>query len=212
MRIALSALTCAAVLLLGGMQLVRAEQAGTGEKHRDRLEIITMWKIIEALDLDNATANKIMEIRRRFVAQRREIKKELDADFQKLRQDVKSPSTDETEISRLLQSIRDKRRKLIGLHSQQYDDVAKILPVRKQAELILFLKDFQKELRMLRRQPFAPPDAERMGPPRPPDGPPMGPGMRGPGRGDGRPSGPPPGAAGHPGRPRLDPGPDADEN
>lgn len=212
MRIVLSALTCAAILLLGGMQLVQAEQAGAGDKHRDRLEIITMWKIIEALDLDNATASKIMEIRREFVARKREIKKELDSDLQKLRQDVKSPSSDETEISRLLQSIRDKRKKLIGLHSQQYDDVAKILPVRKQAELVLFLKDFQKELRMLRRRPFAPQDAERMGPPRPPDGPPMGPGMRGPGRGDGRPGGLPPGAAGHPGPPGLAPGPDPDED
>lgn len=211
MRIVLSALTCAVLILIGGLQIVHSEQARGKDKQWERLEIVTMWKMIDALNLDNATADKIMEIRHKFLAQRREIKKALDVDIQKLRQDLKSPSADDAELSRLIQSVRQKRKELTNLHNEQYDEVSKILPVRKQAELILFLKDFQKELRKVLRQQLAPHDMEQTGLPRPPNGPPPGPRPPGLGKGGGRPAGPPPGATGRPG-PHVGPGAGADED
>jgi len=216
MRIFLSALICAVLVVLGTAQLADAEQSRGKDKHEERIEILTMWKMIEALNLDSATADKIMAIRYQFLTRRKEIKKALDRDFDLLRQGVKSPSTDDAELARLLQSVREKRKELVNLHGEQYDEVARILPVRKQAELILFLKDFRRQLRAGLRHQLAPPPPDKAGPLGPPNGPPApGLGPLGPGRGGLRPPGPPPGGPlpqGAPGHgPGNDEGPPGDE-
>jgi Spy/CpxP family protein refolding chaperone len=206
MRTVLSALIWALLILVGATQIAHSEQGRGKDKQWERLEIITMWKMIEALDLDRATADKVMEIRHKFLTQRKEIKQALNQDLQKLRQLLKTPSADEAELARLITSVRDKRKELTNLHSGQYDEVSKILPVRKQAELILFLKDFQKELRVGLRQQLAPSqNGERIGRPHPPNGPPPGPGPLGLGRGDRRPPGPPPRMGGPSGQPGIGP-------
>ena len=44
-------------------------------KFEERLELLTMWKMMEALNLDKPTAEKIMEIRHKFVGQRKALQR-----------------------------------------------------------------------------------------------------------------------------------------
>lgn len=191
MRIFLRALSCALLIALGIAPIAHAQQTRGNDRQWEKIEVYTMWKMIDALNLDSATADKILAIRHQFLARRKEIKKALDKDLDALRQSLNAPSTDDAELARLIQSVREKRKELVNLHGEQYDEVAKILPLRKQAELILFFKDFRKELRALR----GPQPPGKAGPLGPPNGPPLpGPGPLGPGPGGLRPPGlPPPG-------------------
>lgn len=162
------------VLLLASPVQVHAKernlQKRDPEKIQERLEFLTMWKMMEALDLDKQTADKIMEIRKKFLSRRKEIQQSLANDFQTLRDILKSPrgQEDPNKLGSIIADVREKRKKLETLQDELYNEVSSLLTVRQQAELILFLKDFQKELRQMIRPkpgPGAPSLPPGMGPP-----------------------------------------------
>ena len=122
-------------------------------KLEERIELLTMWKMMEALNLDKPTAEKIMAIRRKFVDQRKALQVELGEEFRTLRkllQEDPSKAVDD-ELEKALGRIRNKRLKMKGLFDEQYNEVSKVLSVRQRAELVLFLKDFHKEIRSILR-------------------------------------------------------------
>ncbi len=156
----------AGILLLGVSAAVCAERPEAQDKIEERLEIITAWKMMERLNLDPPTAEKILGLRRKFVSQRNAIKKELGQDFQKLRSFLKDQTgkADDKEIGQVLQNIREKRKQLQVLMDEQFVEVSKYLSVRQQAELVLFLKDFHQEIRSLLRPPVGTPPDRGVGP------------------------------------------------
>jgi Spy/CpxP family protein refolding chaperone len=160
MRRTIVALIAVGVLLVGATSLFAAdpEQKRDRDKVQDRIETLTMWRLIEALDLDQPTADKLLEIRHKFLSQRKSLQKGLSEDFQALKKQLSDSSkpADEKELGRLLEDVREKRKELQGLREQQYEDVSKVLTVRQRAQLVLFFKDFRKELGSLLRPPQAP--------------------------------------------------------
>ncbi len=171
-----SAMVVAGLILAGVGTVFSAEPKTEREKTEERIETLATWKMMEALDLDQATADKVLEIRHRFVGQRKELNRTLREDLAKLRQLLKeSPkSTDEKELAEVVASVRETRKKLRALKEERINEVSKVLTVRQQAELILFFQDFWSQIRGMVRAP------ERGGPP----------GRRG--RDIGAPPGPPP--------------------
>jgi Spy/CpxP family protein refolding chaperone len=125
------------------------------DKIREKIEFMRVWKMMDVLDLDKATADKILEIRRKYVSRKKSLRRALNEDFRMLRHQLRdSPQgADNAELSRLIESIRQKREGLRKLWSEQYEEVAKHLSIRQQAELLLFLKDFRRELRSMMHLP-----------------------------------------------------------
>ncbi len=160
------------------------DRPGEREKARERMEILRMWKMMEALDLDKATADKIYAIRRKFLDERAALQSELRTDFAELRRalhESRNRPDDDTDLKRLLDSIKEKRARLRGFWLEQYDEISKVLSVRQRAELMVFLKDFHREIRSIvnphrsegpprpephLRAPAPPPPRGPLGPPR----------------------------------------------
>ncbi|MBI5569731.1 MAG: hypothetical protein HY914_07285 [Desulfomonile tiedjei] len=144
-----TALITAGLLLAGCADGVFAQPPKDRDKSRERLEIVTMWKLMEALDLDKATADRIFEIRRKFVTQRDTLEKEVRQDIETLRDKIRQEpgKTDDAELSRLLKSVREKRKKLHSLRDEQYEEVSKVLTPLQQAQMVVFFKDFYREIR-----------------------------------------------------------------
>jgi len=137
---------------------VGLERERRDAKFEERLELLTMWKMMEALNLDKPTAEKIMEIRHKFVDQRKALQREIGDDFRTLRQLLRDTAgtTSDDELAKVLARIRDKRLRIKGLFDEQYNEMSKVLTVRQRAELVLFLKDFHKEIRSILRPPGSP--------------------------------------------------------
>ncbi len=135
----------------GSTSWAGADNIPEKETPRQRLETLAMWKMMESLNLDKATADKIFEVRHKFLGKRKELRKSLDEDFNRLNAALRDEGAKDKELSTILDGIRLKRRQIISLHDEQYDDVSKILTVRQRAELVLFLKEFQKQIRGLLR-------------------------------------------------------------
>jgi Spy/CpxP family protein refolding chaperone len=141
------------------------------EKMQERIELLRKLEIMEKLNLDNETAEKIFAIRRKYLAERKKCLQELRRDFEELKnllEDKSGRVTDE-ELKSVLENIWKNRKKLRSRWEDQYDRVSEILTVRQQAELILFLKDFRKSIRSLfrGRDHRPPPGPPRMGQERP---------------------------------------------
>ena len=135
------------------------ESPKDGDKAQERLEVLRMWKMMEALNLDKTTADKIFGIRAKYLGEEKQLRKDLQEDIRKLRSQLKEPPSGsvDSELESLLKDIRDKRRKLHSLWNEQYEEVSRILSIRQQAELMLFLKDFHREIRSLLYPPGQPP-------------------------------------------------------
>lgn len=167
------------------------------EKLHDRIETLTMWRMMQALDLDNDTSEKILQVRGKFLAQRKVLQKALHQSYADLKNYLKEEQSKENEkkLEETIKSIRKTRQDLRVVWEQQFDEISKVLPIRKQAELVIFMKDFRNEIKAMLRG-----GGER------PHRPPFEGGFhRGPGRGGqmGEDDGPPPGP---PGR-RMEPPP-----
>jgi len=140
-----------AFLVCPADQAASVEPPQDRDKAQERLEVLRMWKMMEALNLDKATADKIFGIRAKYVGEQKQLRKGVQEDIRKLRSLLKEPPTGtvDRELDTLLNDIRAKREELHRLWNKQYEDVSKILSVRQQAELMLFLKDFRQEIRSL---------------------------------------------------------------
>ncbi len=174
------------------------------DKFHERIETLTMWRMMQALDLDTETSKKILQIRGKFLSQRKELRSSLHQAYQDLKEYLKEEQSKENDmkLAATIDKIRKTRKELRAVWEQQFDAVAKVLPVRKQAELVIFMRDFRKEIK-----------AMLSGPGGRPQRPPFDRGYhRGPGGPTGEPGGPPPGRQGRllgptPGWPRDNPGP-----
>jgi hypothetical protein len=177
MRAVLTGLMIAALVLAGAQGVYAQERPKNLHKFHDRLEWMTMWKLMEALDLDKPTADKVYEIRRKFLGQRKELVREIGAEIQSLRQLLQDKSGNVTDqmLAQKIQTIRQDRKKLDALMDEQFAEVSKILTVRQQAKLVVFIKDFREEIRSMFRRPKpadSPPVEGGFGPPPLPNSPP----------------------------------------
>lgn len=141
-------------IIFGGLgHAVGSEPKRHPNKFRERIETLTMWKMMDALDLDKETSNKILALRKKFETKRNDLEQSIDEDLRKLRDLVKNAdrTAGDKEMTGLIESIRGKRRQLDALRDEHFTDMSKVLSVRQQAKLILFLKDFRREIREMVR-------------------------------------------------------------
>jgi Spy/CpxP family protein refolding chaperone len=148
MRRFLSGILIGCGILICAAAQVRAESDLDGHhKMRERLELLTMWKMMEVLDLDKPTREKLFEIRQKFLNERKSVQKTLHEDFRKLKQRLsENPPDDDRMLADTLRDIRESRKKLQHLREEQYEEVSGMLTVKQRAKLVLFLKEFQKEM------------------------------------------------------------------
>ncbi len=131
---------------------IQAQPGKFREKRESRIEILTMWRLMEELDLDKNTADSIFEIRREFLKKRKQLTKDINHQIEKLKQalDKDNDPDNDKAIKMILGDIKKKRSELMKLWGRQYNEMSKLLTVRQQAKLVIFMKSFRKELRRLR--------------------------------------------------------------
>lgn len=170
-----------AFVALASAHAVMAQEPSPKErgKLQEKIEWMTMWKLIEALELDKPTADKVYAIRRKYLEQKQKLVKVIDEGVRSLKQQLEQESekVDEAGLAEQIAKIREARQKLEGLVDDQFQELSKVLSVRQQAKLMVFMKEFPQELRSMFRGPgFHPPPLPprpggRFGPPPPGRGP-----------------------------------------
>lgn len=141
------------------------------QKTRERIRTLRMWKLTEALSLDEGTASKLFPILGKYEKKREETENKLRQDMRALREALQEE--DEAGLRAIIGRLEEHHKALQRLKDEERGELKEILSVKQQARYILFQMDFNREIRRMirdareRRGPGQRGDRDRFG-----DGPP----------------------------------------
>lgn len=117
------------------------------EKIRKRMETLRMWRLTEALNLDEKASAQIFPILNRFDKKRYELEDSLREGMRDLRESLRNKKEDQ--IKKILNKLEQDHRALQSLKQDEWVELKKMLTVEQQARFIIFLTEFEREVRRL---------------------------------------------------------------
>jgi len=117
------------------------------DRVRKRIDTLKMCKLTQALDLDETTSAKIFPILNKYDKRKAEIHRDLREGMRNMRISLKENRTDQ--LKDILAAVEDNHRALQNINQEEWAELKKVLTVEQQAKLILFRKDFDREVHRL---------------------------------------------------------------
>ncbi len=117
------------------------------EKIRKRVETLRMWRLTEALNLDEKASAQLFPILNRFDKKRYELEEYLREGMRDLRELLKDKK--EERLKKILNKLEENHKALQNLKQEEWADLKKMLTVEQQARFIIFLTEFEREVRKL---------------------------------------------------------------
>jgi hypothetical protein len=125
---------------------------GHPDKAWERVRMVRMLKMTEALNMDKEQAARFFALDNQFEENKRKSWRELHEDTQKLRSLVREANPPERELRDIVNRIKTRKRNLNDLNNKQIDEELNLLRPEQQARYILFTIDFRRELENLIRE------------------------------------------------------------
>lgn len=117
------------------------------EKIRERIETLRMWRLTEALNLDEKSSAKLFPLLKKFDKKKAEVENAQREGMRELRQLLKEKR--ETQLKGLLERLEKNHKDLQKLKEEEWVELKNILTIEQQAKFIIFLQEFNKEVRRL---------------------------------------------------------------
>jgi hypothetical protein len=115
----------------------------------ERIHMIKMWKLTEALKLDREGAARFFAVANKYEEGKRRVRQDLHEDIQRLRSLMRDMNPPERELRDLLSRIKNRKKDLDDLIQKQTDEELNLLKPDQQARYVLFQIDFQREMQDL---------------------------------------------------------------
>ncbi len=142
-----------AVVLLSALLFTLSGSAvaqGPGPEKRERVEerirMVRMWKLTDALDLTEERAAQIFPVLNRFERLRSELIRENHKAINKLRKALQADPVDEEGLTPLVNRIGETRRELLRIHDEEAAALKKFFSLEEQARYLLFQISFEREI------------------------------------------------------------------
>ncbi len=119
------------------------------EEIRKRIELIRMWKLTEELDLTEETGAKLFPILHKFDEKRMALHKERHGIMNQLRKALENGASSDEAIEAVMDKLEKNTLAELDLMRQQRKELKGILSPRQQAKLILFQREFHREIRKI---------------------------------------------------------------
>jgi Spy/CpxP family protein refolding chaperone len=119
------------------------------EAIRKKIETVRIWKMTEALHLNEATAAKLSAYLTQFDQQRRDLAMEQLKSVRELRQVLQTGKPDEASLRRRLDKIERDYQAIHDIRMREYSGLKDILTTEQQARYLIFQHEFQREMRDL---------------------------------------------------------------
>lgn len=141
----------AALLTLGLVGAAQADPNALRDKIRDRVRTIRAAKLIEVLDLDEATAAKLFPVLNRYDDAIVTVMKDTGAARRELKALIQSGNADNAKVNKLIDRMLANRDKRMKLESDRIHDVRGVLAPVQVAKIVVALprieRGIQRELR-----------------------------------------------------------------
>ena len=122
------------------------------EKSRERVQMIRMLKLTQALKLDREAAGRFFAVGAHYEDTKRRIRRDLHDDIQRLRNLTRDLSTPEKELRETVLRIKNRKKDLNDLNNKQIEEELGLLRPDQQARYILFTIDFHREMEGILRE------------------------------------------------------------
>jgi Spy/CpxP family protein refolding chaperone len=144
-----------ATLVLSSVTIAHAEW-GKGkhgkvdkQKMKDRVELIKMWKLTEALDLDQETAMKLFPLLNDFDGKKLALRKKRGATMKQMNEELKKEATDSAALRRMIEEFKKNERDLTELRMERIDALSKVLSDEQIARMIALAPKIESRIREL---------------------------------------------------------------
>lgn len=121
------------------------------QEGRERLETLRQVKMLEALEVDEETAARITVLYNKHQRESRELMQEIDVLIDELEEAIDAGKTD-SELRRLRTEIEEKRNNNHANRMRFYSDAETYLTDRQVAKLIVFERNFQRDMRRIMQE------------------------------------------------------------
>jgi Spy/CpxP family protein refolding chaperone len=117
------------------------------EELRKRIEAIRIWRLTEALKLDEKTSAKFFPVLSSLTQRRHELLRENMETERELRLFLEVGKPDEKKIKAALDKMEKNHHEMMKLTEKEIEATKDYLTVEQQARYYLFQQDFQREMR-----------------------------------------------------------------
>ncbi|GBE00544.1 hypothetical protein BMS3Abin07_02597 [bacterium BMS3Abin07] len=114
------------------------------EKIRKKIEVLRIWKLTEALDLDENTSSRLFPILKKYDRKRAVSQKSFITGLKELRESLKENREDN--LKDIIDKLERNHMELERINNEERNELKTILSVKQQAQYILFQLRFKREL------------------------------------------------------------------
>ena len=129
-----------------------AERLKAEQKIRERIEMLRMWKLLEALDLSTEQSEIFLPILNDFRKEQKELEKAKRESLKMLKEEISKEEMDHRKIEKILNDLEE-NRVLFEKKRENFLSAAKeVLSLEQQAKLVLFEERFAEHIKeMIKR-------------------------------------------------------------
>lgn len=117
------------------------------EKVRKRIETLKMWRLSDALDLDEKTSTSLFPLLSRYDRKRAEIEQSLRGSMKDLRESLREKR--EGNLKNILDKLEENHKALQRIKEEEWSEIKKILTLEQQARFVIFQQEFEREIRKI---------------------------------------------------------------
>jgi Spy/CpxP family protein refolding chaperone len=118
------------------------------EELRRKVDLIWQQKLTERLNLTEEEKTKVFPLLQQYQEQQRAVRQENRQLVRELEGKIKARAS-EKELKKTIRDLEENERKLQEMKEEGFHELAKILPVEKQAQYIVFQSEFRREMHRL---------------------------------------------------------------
>ncbi len=117
------------------------------EEVRKKMETVRIWRLTEALKLDEKTAAKFLPIISSQDQKRRDLMRENMESVRELRVLLDAKSPEGKKLKAVLEKIEKNQREMTKLREKEFEAARDYLTVEQQARYLVFQHEFMREMR-----------------------------------------------------------------
>jgi len=117
------------------------------EKVRQRIETLRMWKLAKDLDLDEKRSAQLFPLLNRYDKRRAEMEYAMQGNIKELRESLREKR--EGQLRDILDRLEQNHKGMQNLRDTEWEELKKILTIEQQAKYVIFLQEFDREMRRI---------------------------------------------------------------
>lgn len=119
------------------------------ERQRERIGLMMMWRLTEALELDQDTAARLFPMMREFDVEKRQLHEKRRDMIRQMKAEVEKDNPDRAVLRKMIDDFKQNEIDIVNLRNKRLDDLSKILSDEQVAKMIIFVPQFERNVREL---------------------------------------------------------------